>query len=175
MIQQCPLPFFFKLTSLPIYLLLCVSLWCSQTARCLCLTFTPTYTFINCSFFSVCRLRAAVGWGCEPVWHQVYQTDAGGQSRWHFAQPQRRARLRCEIILLIRLLFCPLHNEASDSQRLFTRLLFLGFHIRGSIGPRESKGRLLIRTPSEKCTPTQQQPTHAHQVTQRKTLLGVCI
>lgn len=130
--------------------------------------------FINCSFFSLC-VCAAVGWGREPVWHQVYQTDARGQSGWYFAQPQRRARLRCEIILLIRLLFCPLHNEASDSQRFFARLLFLGFHIRGSIGPRESKGRLLIRTPSEKRTPTQQQPTHAHQVTQRKTLLWVCI
>lgn len=42
----------------------------------------------------------AVGWRCEPVWHQVHQTDPSGQSRWYLAQPQRWARL-CRKIQLI--------------------------------------------------------------------------
>lgn len=40
-----------------------------------------------------------------------------------------------------------------------------GFHLRGSVSPWESKRRLLIRAQNTTCTPTQQQPTHTHQVT----------
>lgn len=66
-----------------------------------------THTWIKhsrCLCFPSC-LSVAFRRGCEPVWHQIHQTDTSGQPRRHQAQPQCWARLRCEIHFHICLLF----------------------------------------------------------------------
>lgn len=57
---------------------------------------------------SVCR-PAAVGWGCEPVRHQIHQTDPSGQSRRHLARSQCRTRL-CRKIYHLSALWSSLLN-----------------------------------------------------------------
>ena len=65
---------------------------------------TELQTFASLLTSSLC-LSVAIWRGCEPVWHQVYQTDTSGQSRWYLTQPQCRACLCCEILFPISLLF----------------------------------------------------------------------
>lgn len=112
---------------------------------------------------------AAVWWRREPVWHQVHQTDASGQSRRHLAQPQRRARLCGKPDLYwtwitSRSFNLSLYSFDGLEVGVFPCLFFEGFHLCGSISPGKSEGRFLIWTPDSNRAPPQQQPTHTHQV-----------
>lgn len=108
------------------------------------------------------RVYVAVGGRREPVWHQVHQTDPSGQSRWYLAQPQRWAGL-CRKIELLCLRYEPLFIF-SLPQCPFKSKMFVGFYLCGPVGPGKFEGRFLVWAPDSTRSPSQQQPTHAHQV-----------